>query len=60
MWNRKRPQDDLMQQEKIAVLTPIPNPRESTTTKLSKGAFAKLRKAKRMRATVNASSRVFC
>src|ERR1035441_4051808 len=39
-WNR----------EKIAVFAPIPSPTESTTVRLSRGAFARLRQAKRSRA----------
>src|ERR1035438_10928246 len=36
--------------EKIAVFAPIPSPTESTTVRLSRGAFARLRQAKRSRA----------
>src|ERR1035441_4286115 len=36
--------------EKIAVLAPMPSPTERITTRLSSGAFARLRQAKRSRA----------
>src|ERR1039457_2967645 len=36
--------------EKIAVFAPIPSATESTTVRLSRGAFARLRQAKRSRA----------
>src|ERR1035441_7138708 len=36
--------------EKIAVFAPIPSPTESTTVRLSRGAFKRLRQAKRSRA----------
>src|ERR1019366_4536423 len=36
--------------EKIAVLAPMPSPTERMTTRLSSGAFARLRQAKRSRA----------
>jgi hypothetical protein len=35
--------------EKMAVLTPIPNPSDNVTTRLSIGALARLRRAKRTR-----------
>src|ERR1035441_2714780 len=37
--------------EKIAVFAPIPSATESTTVRLSRGAFARLRQAKRSRAS---------
>src|SRR5664279_2010830 len=43
--------------EKIAVFAPIPSPTESTTVRLSRGAFARLRHAKRSRAISSYTTR---
>jgi len=49
MENRKRAQHDLVEEREDGVLTSTPSPSDSTTTELSSGDFARLRRAKRIR-----------